>query len=183
MKSILTSILVIFTCVVFAQETQPNLLSKGSSQVGFSLTDMTSADAYGAQVHLRYGYFVANRVQIGLDVNSGARDYAIFYASAGPFAKIHLTEKWFSPFAIIGSDFGICDYTDRRPAHYMTGKLSWNKYYFGGGIGMYGLADHWGFETSLSYQVENYTRNDDGLPTKITSQWTIPIRWRITYSF
>jgi hypothetical protein len=182
MRILLTLFLSICGFNIWAQETS-EMFSSNSKQIGASITDMTSASAYGAQIHLRYGHFILNKIQLGLDLNSGARDYNVFYASTGPFVKYHLTNNWFSPFATVGSDFGICDYTDRRSAHYMSGVLTWNKYFFGAGIGMYGLKQHWGFETTLGYQQEYYVRKDVGLPTDRTQQWTIPIRWRITYSF
>lgn len=180
MKTLIPTLFLALICSVsFSQ----SLLDKGKQQIGFSATDMTSAKAYGAQIHLRYGYFVANKFQIGLDANSGARDFNIFYASAGPFVKYHLKQDWFSPFAVVSSDFGVCDYSDHRQAHYMVGVLSWNKYFFGGGLGFYGLKEHWGFETSIGYQQEYYNIKDEGKAERSTSEWTIPIKWRISYSF
>jgi len=158
-------------------------LDKGKQQVGFSLSDMSSADAYGMEMHVRYGYFIANKFEVGLDVNTGVRDYGITYGSFGPFVKYHFIDKWFSPFAVASTDFGLCDFTDNRSAHYLSGKLSWDKYFVGAGIGFYGLNDHWGFETALGYQVESYIRRDDGTPEKFIKQWSIPIKWRISYSF
>ncbi|UTW61974.1 hypothetical protein KFE98_18485 [bacterium SCSIO 12741] len=168
---------------LFAQEVKTSLLDKGTQQVGFSYADMSSDDAFGAQVYLRYGYFVLHKLQVGVDVNSGARDFNIFYASGGPYIKYHIKRSWFSPYATVSTDFGICDYTDQRAQYWMTGKLAWQKYFMGAGVGFYGVNDHWGFETAIGYQYEQYQRNDDGRPESNFDKWTNPIRWRITYAF
>ncbi|MBD80930.1 MAG: hypothetical protein CL840_18580 [Crocinitomicaceae bacterium] len=183
-KTILSALFIAFSFGLFAQEKESTgFLDKGAQQIGASIADMTSAEAYGTQLYLRYGYFVVNRFQVGLDVNAGVRDYNIAYGSFGPFLKLHLTDNWFSPFAVVSTDFGLCDFTDNRPKHYMSGKLSWDKYFVGAGIGFYGLKEHWGFEASAGYQHENYIRRDNGAPESFTNQWTLPIKWRISYSF
>ncbi|MGB0391185.1 MAG: hypothetical protein ACPGD5_06430 [Salibacteraceae bacterium] len=167
-----------------AQESNSfNSLSKGKQQVGAGISDMTSDGAYGLQLHLRYGYFLIDKLEVGLDGNGGARDYNIAYASVGPYVKYHLLEKWFSPFVTADSDFGYCKFDDDRIKYKQNGSLTWQKYFFGAGIGMYGLNDHWGFEASMGYQQELYKRSDDGTPTINITQWTVPIRWRVSYSF
>lgn len=165
-----------------AKETT-GFLDKGKQQATISFSDMSSGDAYGAETHLRYGYFIVNKFEAGVDANFGVRDYGITYGSFGPFVKYHLIDNWVSPFAVVSTDFGLCDFTDNRSAHYMSGKLSWDKYFVGAGLGFYGLNDHWGFEASLGYQHENYIRRDDGATEKFIQQWSIPIKWRISYSF
>lgn len=178
---IIFSILSLFS---YAQESESNsALSKGSQQIGAGLTDMASDGAYGLQLHLRYGYFLVDKLEVGLDGNGGARDYNIAYVSAGPYIKYHLMNKWVSPFVTADSDFGYCKFDDNRIKYRQNGSLTWQKYFFGAGIGMYGLNDHWGFEASMGYRQELYKRTDDGIPTRDITQWSVPIRWRVSYSF